>query len=141
MKKLINTAGIYGALALFSGVFYREFTKINNFEGDSMLSVAHTHFFAMGAFLFLIIGLFALNSKLIEDVKFKRFNLIYQIGFPMMMLMIYVRGILQVLGTELSNGLDAAISGISGVSHIIVTIALVYLFQALKNITVQARNE
>lgn len=136
MKKLINTAGIYGSLALFSGVFYREFTKFNGFEGDSMLSVAHTHFFAMEAFLFLFLSLFAMNSNLVEDLKFKRFSLIYNVGFPFMMLMIYVRGIFQVLETDLSSGLNAAISGISGISHIIVTVALVYLFQALKNIVV-----
>lgn len=136
MKKLINIAGIYGALALFSGVFYREFTKFNNFEGSSVLSVAHTHFFAMGTFLFLFLSLFAMNSEIVQDVKFKRFNLIYNIGFPMMMLMIYVRGILQVSGSELSSGIDAAIAGISGLSHIVVTIALVYLFQALKNVAI-----
>ena len=137
MKKLINTAGIYGGLALFSGVFYREFIKFNNFEGKSMLSVAHTHFFAMGAFLFLILSLFALHTNIMDDLKFKRFYLIYNIGFPIMMLMIYVRGIFQVLGTDLSRGLNASISGIAGVSHIIVTIALVYLFLALKNISIK----
>lgn len=86
----------------------------------------------MGVFLFLFLNLFALNSAVLEDPKFKRFNLIYNIGFPMIMLMIYIRGILQVLDTYLSSGLVAAISGIFRVSHIIVTIALVYLFQALK---------
>ena len=135
MKKLINTVGIYGILALGSGVFYREFTKFYNFEGKTILSVAHTHFFALGVFLFLFLSLFALNSNILEDAKFKRFHLIYNIGFPMMMVMIYIRGILQVLGTNLSNGLNSAISGVSGLSHIIMTIALVYLFQALKNIT------
>lgn len=137
MKKLINIAGIYGALALFSGVFYREFTKFNNFEGESMLSVTHTHFFAMGSFLFLFLSLFALNSNLVEDIKFKRFTLIYNIGFPIMMLMIYIRGILQVLGTNLPTGLNASISGIAGLSHIIVMVALIYLFQALKNVAIQ----
>lgn len=140
MKKLINTAGIYGALALFSGVFYREFTKFNGFEGHSTLSVAHTHFFAMGTFLFLFLSLFAMNSKIIEDLKFKRFNLLYNIGFPLMMLMIYIRGILQVLETDLSSGLNAAIAGVSGISHIIVTVALVYLFLALRELAQQQSN-
>lgn len=134
MKKLINTVGIYGILALGSGVFYREFTKFYNFEGKTILSVAHTHFFALGVFLFLFLSLFALNSDILEDDKFKRFYLIYNIGFLMMMLMIYIRGILQVLETDLTTGLNAAISGISGISHIIVTVGLVYLFQAFKNV-------
>lgn len=137
MKKLINTAGIYGSLALLSGVFYREFVKFNNFEGNSALSVAHTHFFTMGAFLFLFLSLFALNSNLLNDPKFKRFYLIYNIGFPIMMLMIYVRGVFQVLGTELSSALNASISGVAGISHIIITIALVYLFLALKNSAIE----
>lgn len=136
MKKLINTAGVYGALALASGVFNREFVKWNGFKGESVLSVAHTHFFAMGTFLFLFISLFALNSQLLDDLKFQRFNQIYQFAFPGMMLTMYARGILQVLETDLSKGLEASIAGVAGLSHILVTVALVYLFLALKNVAV-----
>lgn len=139
MKKMINTAGIYGVLALFSGVFYREFVKLMDFSGESMLSVAHTHFFAMGSFLFLFLALFSMNSSLLKEQKFQRFNQIYTVAFPAMMLLFYVRGILQVLETDLSSGFDAAISGIAGLTHIAVTIALVYLFLALKNVVVDKK--
>lgn len=137
MKKMIHTAGFYGVLALISGVFYREFVKFMSFEGDSMLSVAHTHFFVLGTFLFLLLALFAMNSSLLEDQKFQRFTQIYNIAFPAMMISLYVRGILQVLETNLSTGLDAAISGVAGLTHIALTVAMVYLFLALKNIAVE----
>ena len=35
MKKYINTAFIYAIAAMAGGVFYREFTKGNGFEGKA----------------------------------------------------------------------------------------------------------
>ena len=35
MKKLYTTARIYLILGLTAGVFYREFTKFNNFTGTT----------------------------------------------------------------------------------------------------------
>ncbi len=37
-----------------------------------------------------------------------------------------------MLGTELSKEASAAISGVSGIAHIIITVAIVMLFLALK---------
>ena len=46
--------------------------------------------------------------------------------------MMLVRGVLQVQGAELSRGADAAISGVAGISHILLTVSLALLFKALK---------
>ena len=37
MKKLWNTAFIYFWLAMAGGVFYREFTKFNDYSGETVL--------------------------------------------------------------------------------------------------------
>ena len=46
--------------------------------------------------------------------------------------MLLVRGIPQVLGMELSRGMDAAVSGIAGIGHILTGAGLVLFFLALR---------
>lgn len=60
------------------------------------------------------------------------FLLIYNIGVPLTAFMMVVRGILQVLGTELSKGAGAAISGIAGIGHILTGIGIILLIVAMK---------
>ena len=57
MKKLYNSAFIYLLIGALSGVFFREFTKINNYTGKTTLSVVHTHFLVLGFLFFLILTL------------------------------------------------------------------------------------
>lgn len=133
MKKYINLAFIYAIAALCSGVFYREFTKFQGFEGKTTLAVTHTHFFVLGTIMFLLIGIFSCITNLKEQKQFKNFMLLYNIGLPFMVVMFFVRGIVQVLGVELSKGAIAAISGIAGVSHIMIGVSIVMLFIALRN--------
>ena len=54
IKRYANLALIYAVVAMVSGVFYREFTKFNDFSGQTRLSVLHTHYFMLGMFFFLI---------------------------------------------------------------------------------------
>ncbi|WP_194191550.1 DUF2871 domain-containing protein [Clostridium chrysemydis] len=133
MKKYINLAFTYAILALVSGVFYREFTKIQGYTERTTLSVTHTHLFMLGTIMFLIIGIFSLITNLEEQKQFKLFMKLYNIGLPFMVIMFFVRGILQVMNAPLSKGASSAISGIAGVSHILVGISIVLLFIALRN--------
>lgn len=133
MKKLVNVFGIYLFFGLVAGVFGREFPKFFDFKGYSALSVLHVHILMLGAFLFLILILFAMNTSLLTQKSFSRFFKIYNIGFPFMAIMLLVRGIVSVTGKDLSKGMDAAISGISGISHIMLAFAFFYLFQAIKS--------
>ncbi|MEG2769991.1 MAG: DUF2871 domain-containing protein [Oscillospiraceae bacterium] len=137
MKKLINTAFIYGGAALASGVFYREFTKMLGFTGRTVLATTHIHFFVLGAVLFLLLAAFSLNTNITETKPFKTFFVVYNISLPLMVAMFYVRGILQVLGTTLSSGANAAISGVSGLTHIALTVGLVFLAVSFKKMTVK----
>ena len=135
MKKMINTAGIYGILALASGVVARELTKAYNFNGLGTLGLSHVHLMAMGTMLFLILALFAKNTDLMKNSKFKKFNLVYNIGLPFAVIMMYVRGITQLKGVILSSGMEHMISGMAGLAHILMTVGLVFLFFALKEIS------
>lgn len=138
MKKskllLINTAFTYALLAMVGGVFYREFTKFNAFTGNTTLGVVHTHLFLLGMVFFLVAALFQMNVDLMSHKNFKKFYIIYNLGITVMVIMLIVRGVTQVQGLELSRGLDAAISGIAGIGHILVGIGMIIYFMMLKKL-------
>lgn len=131
MKKCLKVSLIYAVAALAGGVFYREFTKFNNYLGETALSRVHTHLFVLGMFVFLIAALFSKDIRLDSQKTFKAFMVIYNIGVPLTSVMLAVRGVTQVLGTELSKGADASISGIAGIAHILVGAGIVLFLVAL----------
>ncbi|MEF9946427.1 MAG: DUF2871 domain-containing protein [Lachnospiraceae bacterium] len=136
MKKLINTAFMYAIAAIVCGVFYREFTKFMSFTGRTTLAFTHLHLFVLGTGVFLILALFSMQTDILEQKKFRMFFATYNIGLPLMVVMFFVRGILQVLETPLTKGMNAAISGMAGMTHIILTVAIVLLFLSLKQVSI-----
>lgn len=137
MKKCLNYALVYAILAMCGGVFYREFTKYNNFTGNTALGKVHTHFFMLGMFVYLIIALFMRNNDFSGEKLFKAFRLVYNTGVPLTGIMLGVRGVTEVLGLELSKGASAAISGIAGIGHIITGVGIVLLIVTLKKCAVK----
>lgn len=132
MKKYLNYSLSYGVMGLVCGVYFREFTKIMGFTGITTLSKAHPHFLILGTMLFLIVALFSDRLDLEKDKTFALFMRIYNIGLPLTVLMMLIRGTLQVLGTPLSKGLNASISGIAGIGHILLGIGFILLIVSLK---------
>lgn len=138
MKKMINIAFSYGIAAMAGGVFYREFTKFNGFDGRTSLAFVHTHLFLLGMIMFLITALFVGNLKdLCRSKKWKAFMVVYNIGVPVTALMLLIRGVVQVLGIKASAALDASISGIAGIGHILTGVGIVLLFLCLKECVVK----
>lgn len=125
MKRYINYAIVYAVLALVGGVFYREFTKINDYAVWTTLSVVHTHYFILGMMFFLILGLVSMNINL----KINRAVLFYNVGLNLTTIMLVVRGIVQVLDL---NIVSAVISGIVGIGHIILGISLILILLDIK---------
>ena len=115
MKRYINYSIVYAVLALVGGVFYREFTKMNDYTAWTTLSVVHTHYFILGMMFFLILGLVSMNMNL----KINRAVMFYYIGLNLTAIMLVVRGIVQVLDL---NVVSAMISGIAGIGHILFAI-------------------
>ena len=132
MKKYLNYSLSYGVMGLVCGVYFREFTKIMGFTGITTLSKAHPHFLILGTMLFLIVALFSDRLDLEKDKTFALFMRIYNIGLPLTVLMMLIRGTLQVLGTPLSKGLNASISGIAGIGHILLGVGFILLIVSLK---------
>ena len=133
MKKYINISFIYAIAAIACGIFYREFTKINGFSGKTALAFTHLHMLVLGMIVFLASAAFSVVTDLTDQKLFKLFVLLYNAALPFMVIMLFVRGIPQVLEMELSKSASAAISGITGIAHIMMTAAIVMLFIALRN--------
>ena len=132
MKKYINVSLVYAVAAMAGGVFYREFTKYNQFTGVTALGKVHTHLFLLGMVVFLLVALFADRLELEGQKGFRTFMKIYNIGVPLTAVMLLVRGVTQVLGLTLSRGASASISGIAGIGHILTGVGLVLLLLSLR---------
>ena len=127
MNKLVKTSTFYLIFGLVLGVFYREFTKIQDFEGTTQLSVTHTHTLVLGMIMFLIVLLLEKNFNLSQFKQFNQFYIVYNVGLLLTLAMMIFHGTMTVLGTETGP----AISGIAGLGHIIMTIGLALLFHSL----------
>lgn len=131
MKRYMNMALLYAVLAMVGGVFYREFTKFNGFTAKTTLGVVHTHYFLMGMVFFLLLLLLE-KSFSFTGAKTGRILVLYHIGLNLTAVMFVVRGVPQVLGTALSSGMSAAISGMAGIGHILLGVSLILLLLQVK---------
>ncbi len=138
MKKIYYSAFTYLVLALVSGILFREFTKLSGVYDTTALGKVHGHLFSLGFLFFLILMLVELQLQITKSDIFKLFFVFYHIGLAVSALAMTTRGIVTILeikGTiELSNGLDAAISGVSGMGHIVMSIGLIMFMFILKGI-------
>ncbi len=125
MKRYIDYSIVYAVLALVGGVFYREFTKINDYAVWTTLSVVHTHYFILGMMFFLILGLVSKNVNL----KINRAVVFYNVGLNLAAIMLVVRGIVQVLDL---NVVSAFISGVLGIGHTILGVSLILILLDIK---------
>jgi len=125
MKRYINYSIVYAVLAMIGGVFYREFTKMNDYTAWTTLSVVHTHYFILGMMFFLILGVVSTR------VRFKPNHavLFYNIGLNLTAIMLVVRGVVQILGF---NVVSALISGIAGIGHIVLGVSLILILLDIK---------
>ena len=128
MKRLYYASLTYMIVGIASGLFYRELTKFNEFEGDTQLAVAHTHLLVLGMFFFLIVIALEKLFTLSDARTFRWFFWTYNAGVIVTVSMQIVHGSMTVLGHESGP----AIAGIAGMGHIFITIGLVLMFIALK---------
>ena len=128
MKKLYYAALAYTILGLAGGLFYRTLTHANDFTGFTQLAVVHTHFLVLGMVFFLGAMLFERAFKLSQSKLFNWFFWTYNVG------LIWTGGFMTFNGinTVLGNTTSAAVAGMSGIGHILLTIALILFFLCLR---------
>lgn len=127
-------------MGLVAGVFYREFTKVNQFVGDTRLSVLHTHTLVLGFVVLLVFYLLIRNYSMERVLSLKKSYLIYVSGLTFTLVMMIFIGIYQITaqGQDLIN--IKAIEGMSGLGHIILAAGMTKLLvkiYRLENIQVK----
>lgn len=138
MKRYMNTALLYAVLAMAGGVFYREFTKFNGFDERTTLSVVHTHYFLLGMVFFLLLLLLEKNFSF-TSAKTGRVLAVYHTGLNLTAVMLVVRGVAQVTVPALSSGMNAAISGVAGIGHILLGVSIILLLVQIRRSVPAAR--
>lgn len=131
MKRYTNAALLYAVLAMSGGVFYREFTKFNGFSAKTTLSVVHTHYFLLGMVFFLLLLLLE-KSFSFTSAKTGRILAVYHTGLNLTAAMLVVRGVTQVLTPTLSSGMNAAISGVAGIGHLLLGVSIILLLTQIR---------
>ncbi|MDU5262474.1 MAG: DUF2871 domain-containing protein [Clostridium celatum] len=127
MKKLFNLSFFYLILGLALGVFFREFTKLNDFTGVTTLSAAHTHTLVLGFIFFLVIVVLE-NVFTISNIKnFNIWLITYNIGLLSLIFTLVTRGILEVLSKDF-----AGLPHMAGTSHVILGLSLIWFMIILK---------
>ncbi|HOV99923.1 MAG TPA: DUF2871 domain-containing protein [Rhodoglobus sp.] len=131
MKKILNAAFIYMIAGVASGLFYREFTKLNGFpEGKfTQLGLVHTHLLTLGFIVLLIALVIEKVFGISRSPKlFAWFFWLYNAGVILTSGMLIWHGSLTVLGQESST----MIAGIAGLGHMLLTAGMVVFFVALR---------
>lgn len=126
MKKYLNLASFYLVLGLIGGVFFREFTKLNEFDGQTALKGLHPHALILGFFMFLILLVFEKNFSISKVKHFKKWLITYNVTLIYVWIMLLVRGVAQVKGFEI-----AGLNHIAGLSHALFGLALIWLIVIL----------
>jgi len=131
VKKTLNAAFIYMIAGVASGLFYREFTKLNGFpEGKfTQLGLVHTHLLTLGFIVLLIALVIEKVFTISRSPKlFAWFFWLYNAGVILTSGMLIWHGSLTVLGQESST----MIAGIAGLGHMLLTAGMVVFFVALR---------
>ncbi|WKD61914.1 hypothetical protein CCICO_09535 [Corynebacterium ciconiae DSM 44920] len=130
MRKLSTLAAVYLGIGLIAGVYYREFTRLHDYDGDTQLSTVHTHALVLGVIVPLV--LIALSASISIDThrRFTAFFITYTVALTWMIAHMIIKGSWQVLNP--TGEYPAALAGISGIGHILMTVALILLLMIVK---------
>ncbi|MEU4525943.1 DUF2871 domain-containing protein [Amycolatopsis sp. NPDC024027] len=127
MSKSYYAAHIYMILGVVSGLYYREFTKLNEFDGRTQLALIHTHLLSLGMLGFLIVLALDKLFQLSGTRLFTLFFWFYNAGIAVSVAMMFVHGTQTVLGLSV----PMAVSLTAGLGHVLLTVGLILLFVLL----------
>jgi len=131
-KCYIIVSLVFLIVGLLCGVYYREFTKALNYSYTyTPLGLVHPHLLVLGLIINIVLGLLLANFTLNEKQEKIAF-IIYNVGVSLTGLLLLTRGTFDVLvktnNYEISGTLSLIISGLAGISHIILAVGLIYYF-------------
>lgn len=129
LNRIFTAAAIWTALGLASGLYWREFTKLNDYTGDTMLSTAHTHALALGTLVLLAVLALAKVFPIAEKSA-KLFVILWHTALGFTFGAMVVKGSLQVL--ELPIAESAMWPGFAGLGHMLLSGTFIYFFVILR---------
>ena len=127
MQKYFKISSFYLLFGLVMWIFSREFTKLNNFSGYTVLKSVHTHTLVLGFLFFIIVLLLEKNFTISNNKSFNKWIVLYNLGLLYLIITLSIRGILQVIGSDF-----VGLSHIAGLGHAILGVSLVW-FLAIVN--------
>ena len=127
MKKLFKLSFFYLWLGLLLGIFYREFTKMYNFTGNTVLGTAHTHTLVLGFIFLLVVLILDKNFDLSSYKNFNKWLITYNVGVIGLITTIVLRGVFDILSIDF-----AGLPHIAGLAHTILGGSLIWFMIILK---------
>lgn len=129
---LFRSAAVWTALGLAGGLYFREFTKLNEFDlsRPTQLGGVHTHALTWGTiFMLVLLGLALLLPALGADKRMRWGVHLLNAGLVLTVSMMTFKGSVQVLDKPWAD--SPALAGVAGLGHMTMTAALVLLLLAI----------
>ena len=132
MQKYFKISSFYLLFGLVMGIFSREFTKLNNFSGYTVLKSVHTHTLVLGFLFFIIVLLLEKNFTISNNKSFNKWIVLYNLGLLYLIITLSIRGILQVVTlayqvTSLAESQELPLTSVKRVSFGIVNLEAILL--------------
>lgn len=134
---LLGLSFVNMIMGLVGGVFYREFTKYYDFTAVNHLGKLHVHMLVLGFIMMLLLYVIV---KRYEDSNVKALGRpvhIFEGGLILTVISMMVIRIYEVVGEGASTISIPAISGISGMGHILLAVGLVWTIVKIYNMEKQ----
>ena len=130
-KHFARAAFVYAALAMVFGVFLPGVYQVQRlYRADHPLGDA-PHYFLLGMVFCLVMLIAEQLFSFMPAGKGGKILALYHVGLNVTCLGLFLRGLAQVQGMALSRGLDASLSGVSGIGHALLGIAMLWMLWRL----------
>ena len=131
---LLSLAFVNMILGFAGGVFYREFTKYYDFTAVNHLGKLHVHMLVLGFITMLLLYVIVKNYEDSNVRTLKRPVHIFEGGLILTVVSMMVIGIYEVVGEGVATISIPAISGISGIGHILLSVGLGWTIVKIYNL-------
>lgn len=125
-KNLLAISFSFLIMGLLGGVFYREFTKIYDFTAPGHLGKIHVHTLVLGFIILSILYAIVKNYSVEQIRVLKKPVHIYIAGVTFTLVCMVLIGIYEVVSLGQAVVKQAALDGVSGLGHIVLSVGLVW---------------
>lgn len=144
-QNIIGLSYTFLVMGLIAGVFYREFTKFYKYQADNHLSKLHVHVLVLGFLLMMILYLVVKEYDVKKILTIRTPLYVFVSGFTFTIVNMTLSGFYEVVSANRPIIKKAALEGLSGLGHIVLSIGIVWIvvkiFQNESNNTLKSIKE